>query len=170
MLKLTTLAVLSVVALAACQPVAQPQIGPDGQAVPVAYSINSREAAQIPGRVLGQINQLRANIGQVPLTQSPQLDAASVAHARDMSAQNRAWHFGSDGSSPLDRIRRAGFYGTLIGENISETYENDISTLSAWMQQRETRDIIMDPGATQLGIGWYQEPSGKIWWVLITGA
>ena len=86
-----------------------------------------------------------------------------------MAAQNRAWHFGSDGSSPLDRAKRQGYFGALIGENISETYENEISTLSAWMQARDTRDVIMDPRATDFGIGWYQEPSGKIWWVLLTG-
>lgn len=169
MLKLKSLALVSMLTLAACQPVAPPQVGPDGQAAPVAYTINAREGAAIPGRVLGQINMLRTNIGAAPLVQSPQLDAASVAHARDMSAQNRAWHFGSDGSSPLDRIRSAGYFGALVGENISETYENDIVTLNAWMQTRETRDVIMDTTATQLGLGWYQEPSGKIWWVLISG-
>lgn len=168
MFKLKSLALVAMLALAACQPMA-PQVGPDGQAAPVAYTITARERAAIPGRILGQINMLRANIGAAPLVQSPQLDAASVAHARDMSAQNRAWHFGSDGSSPLDRIRNAGYFGALVGENISETYENDIVTLNAWMQTRETRDIIMDNTATQLGLGWYQEPSGKIWWVLITG-
>ena len=86
-----------------------------------------------------------------------------------MAAQNRAWHFGSDGSSPLDRARRAGYSGHLVGENISESYENDIATLQAWMQERDTRDVIMDPSATTLGVAWYQEPSRKIWWTLVTG-
>ncbi|MGR3542712.1 MAG: CAP domain-containing protein, partial [Paracoccus sp. (in: a-proteobacteria)] len=54
-------------------------------------------------------------------------------------------------------------------ENISESYENDIQTLNAWMQTRDTRDVIMDPTATSLGFAWYQEPSGKIWWTLISG-
>ncbi|KGJ05625.1 Cysteine-rich secretory protein family protein [Paracoccus halophilus] len=168
MKKFSILALVSVLALAACQkPVTQ--LGPDGQPLPVAYKITAREEAQIPGRVLGQVNALRANIGAPAMTQNPMLDAAAKAHARDMSAQNRAWHFGSDGSSPLDRVRRQGYYGSLIGENISETFENDIATLNAWMQTRDTRDIVMDPRATDLGMGWYQEPSGKVWWVMITG-
>ena len=45
----------------------------------------------------------------------------------------------------------------------------DIQTLNAWMQTRDTRDVIMDPTATSLGFAWYQEPSGKIWWTLISG-
>ncbi|ABL70667.1 Allergen V5/Tpx-1 family protein [Paracoccus denitrificans PD1222] len=168
MLRLSTLALVSVLALAACQQ-PQPQLGPDGQPLPVAYKITPREEAEIPGRVLGQINALRANVAAPAMMQSPMLDAAAKVHARDMAAQNRAWHFGSDGSSPLDRVRRQGYSGHLVGENISETYENEITTLNAWMQTRDTRDVIMDPRATEFGIGWYQEPSGKIWWVLITG-
>lgn len=168
MLKLRSLAVISLLALAACQP-AGPQLGPDGQPIPVAFKITPRYEAEIPGKVLGQVNMLRSNAGLAPAIENPQLKAAATAHARDMSAQNRAWHFGSDGSSPLDRIRRQGYTGHLIGENISETYENEIATLNAWMQSRDTRDVIMDPRATDLAIGWYQEPSGKVWWVLLTG-
>lgn len=169
MMKFATIALVSVLALTACQK-QQVQLGPDGQPLPVAYKITPKVEAQIPARVAGQINQLRANVGAPPVVQSPMLDQASRAHARDMSAQNRAWHFGSDGSSPLDRIRRQGYMGHLVGENISETYENEITTLNAWMQVRDTRDVIMDPRATDFGIGWFQEPSGKIWWVLMTGS
>lgn len=168
MLKFSTIALVSVLALAACQGPSRPQLGPDGKPLPVAYRITPREEAQIAPRMAGQINALRANIGAGPVTGNPMLDAAAKAHARDMSAQNRAWHFGSDGSSPLDRIRRQGVSSHLIGENISETYENDMTTLNAWMQARDTRDVIMDPRANEFGIGWYQEPSGKVWWVLLT--
>ena len=171
MVKFKPLAVLALVALSACAPrTGVPQLGPDGQPLPVAYTIDSREAQAIPERVLQQINTLRSNIAAPPMQLNPQLTAAALAHSRDMAAQNRAWHWGSDGSSPLDRVRRQGFYGQLVGENISETYENDIQTLGAWMQTRDTRDVIMDPTATSLGFAWYQEQSGKIWWTLISGS
>lgn len=145
------------------------QLGPDGQAAPVAYTINAAEANAMPNRVLTQVNILRSGSGAAPLTLDPALSAAAAAHSRDMAAQNRAWHFGSDGSSPLERARRAGYSGHIVGENISESYENDIVTLQAWMETRDTRDVIMDPTATTLGFAWYQEPSKKIWWTLITG-
>lgn len=148
---------------------ATPQIGPDGQPLPVAYRISARDNAEIANRILSQVNLLRAQSGAEPLTISPQLNAAGAAHARDMSAQNRAWHFGSDGSSPLDRVQRQGYTGHLIGENISETYENDIATLAAWMRERDTRDVLMDPAGRNMGMGWYQEPGNKIWWVVLVG-
>jgi uncharacterized protein YkwD len=164
------IAMLSLMALAACQPRSLPPVGPGGQAMPTGNQISAAEEQQIPIRVLQQINTLRGNIAAPPLTLNPQLSAAALAHSRDMSAQNRAWHWGSDGSSPLDRARRAGYFGTVIGENISESYENDVQTLTAWMGTRDTRDVIMDPAATSLGIAWYQEPSGKLWWTLLTGS
>ena len=162
MKKLPYLSLAAMLALAACQTAPQATLGPDGKPIPVAYRITPKEEAQIPVRLLGQVNILRQQSGLAPLALSPQLNAASMAHARDMAAQNRAWHFGSDGASALDRAKRQGYFGPLIGENISETYENEISTLSAWMQARDTRDVIMDPSATQLGIGWLQEPTNKI--------
>ena len=65
-------------------------------------------------------------------------------------------------------MRRTGFNGELLGENISESYESELETLAAWMTQPDTREVILNPRATDLGISWYQEPSGKIWWTLIT--
>ncbi|MFV0383890.1 CAP domain-containing protein [Paracoccus sp. (in: a-proteobacteria)] len=169
MTKFKVIATISLIALAACQPRTAPQLGPDGQPLPVAYTISEKEAAEIPVRVLQQINMLRANVGAPPLMLSQPLAAAALAQSRDMSAQNRAWHWGSDGSSPMQRASRQGYFGRLVGENISETYENDIQTLNAWMNERDTRDVIMDPAAASLGIAWYQEPGGKIWWTLMTG-
>ncbi|MBM3604126.1 MAG: CAP domain-containing protein [Alphaproteobacteria bacterium] len=169
MRNISFLAAVSMLALGACAPrylQNQPPVTPVPQAEPAQPAVT--DDAAISARVLQQINTLRGNIGLTGLVQNPQLDAAALAHSRDMSAQNRAWHWGSDGSSPLDRARRQGFTGTLVGENISETYENDMETLAAWMSTRDTRDVIMDPAATQLGFSWYKEPSGKFWWTLLT--
>jgi uncharacterized protein YkwD len=87
-----------------------------------------------------------------------------------MAVQNRPWHFGSDGSSPLLRVQRTGYGGKLMGENISETFENERETLAAWMAVPNTRDVILDPNAVNVGFSWYQEPSGKLWWTLVTGS
>lgn len=170
MLQFRLIGLASFVALAACQPRSLPSVDPASPPAPPAAQTVVAETDRIPERVLQQINMLRANIAVPPLTLNPQLSAAAMAHSRDMSAQNRAWHWGSDGSSPLDRARSAGYFGKIVGENISETYENEIETLNAWMTTRDTRDVIMDPDASDLGIAFYKEPSGKLWWTLLTGS
>lgn len=154
--------------LAACAAPA-PQIGPDGQPLPQVYRIAPRDADDVKFRMLDSVNALRAASGAAPLQLNSELNAAAATHSRDMSIQNRPWHFGSDGSSPLDRVQRVGFDGRLLGENISETYETELETLSAWMQDPATRDVILDPRARSMGFSWFQEPNGKIWWTLITG-
>jgi uncharacterized protein YkwD len=156
-------------ALAACAP-AGPTLGTDGRPLPKVYKIGPRDADAIQFRLLDSVNTLRGAQALQPLTFDASLNAAAATHARDMSVQNRPWHFGSDGSSPLVRVQRSGFTGRLVGELISETYETELETLSAWMAQPDTRAVIMDPTARVVGFSWYQEPSGKIWWTMVTGA
>lgn len=155
-------------ALAACEPVG-PTVGADGRPVPKVYRIGAGDTAKIQFRVLDSINALRASAGQPPLRLDSKLNAAAATHSRDMSVQNRPWHFGSDGSSPLDRVARAGYPGKLVGENISETYENETATLAAWMDLPDTRRVILAREARNLGLSWHQERNGKIWWTLVTG-
>lgn len=145
-------------------------LGSDGKPLPQVYRITPAVAEQIPYRFLDSVNTLRAAKGLQQLAFNAQLNAAAETHSRDMSVQNRPWHFGSDGSSPLLRVQRVGYPGRLVGENISETYQTELETLSAWMAQADTRAIIMDPAARELGFAWYQEPGGKIWWTMVTGA
>ncbi|WP_298294952.1 CAP domain-containing protein [uncultured Litoreibacter sp.] len=169
MARIVLLLVASLFALAACEPTG-PSIGADGRPLPKIYRIKASDTAKIQFRVLDSVNALRAGAGQSPLELNSQLNAAAATHARDMSVQNRPWHFGSDGSSPLDRVARAGYPGQLIGENISETYEDETATLAAWMDLPDTRDVILSPRARNLGLSWFQEKNGKIWWTLVTGS
>ncbi|SLN11129.1 Cysteine-rich secretory protein family protein [Aquimixticola soesokkakensis] len=160
---------VGLLALAACGTPSAPLVGTDGKPLPRLYKINDRDSAAIEYRMLDSVNVLRQSAGAPPVQLNAQLNAAAATHSRDMSVQNRPWHFGSDGSSPIDRVRRAGYAGVMLGENISETYETELETLSAWMQAPDTRSIILDRNATDLGFAWYQEASGKIWWTLVLG-
>ena len=155
-------------ALAACEPTG-PQFGADGKPLPRVYRISSSDEAKIQFRMLDSINTLREAAGVPALALNSQLNAAAETHARDMQRQNRPWHFGSDGSSPIDRVARVGYPGELVGENISETFETELETLAAWMDQPDTRDVILSPNARNMGFAWSQEPGGKLWWTLTVG-
>jgi uncharacterized protein YkwD len=158
---------LGVLGLAACAPRQQIPLGADGLPLPTVYRITERDAQEIPFRMLESVNALRQAAGSGPVTLDPLLNAAAATHSRDMSIQNRPWHFGSDGSSPIDRLQRVGYTGRLVGEVISETYETENETLSAWMQDPNTRPVILNPAATRMGLAWLQEESGKIWWTMV---
>lgn len=136
---------------------------------PRQYKITSNSTAKIQYRALDSINALRQASGAGPLELNAQLNAAAATHALDMANQNRPWHFGSDGSSPIQRVQRVGYEGLFLGETISETYENEIQTLEAWLAQDDTRQVLLNPQAGEMGFAWFQETNGKIWWVLVTG-
>ena len=155
--------------LAGCMPAPEPRLGPDGLPLPQVYRISANEEPRIQARVAETLNAIRQGSGVPPLALNPALNQAAAVHSRDMARQARPWHFGSDGSSPLDRVARAGYAGGLKGETISETYETELETLAAWMEAPDTRAILLDPTARDLGISFYQEETGKIWWTLITG-
>jgi uncharacterized protein YkwD len=160
---------LTAFGLAACSSGPVARIGPDGLPLPTVYQIGPNDVDAIQFRMEESINALRQAAGVNPVSLDSNLIASAATHARDMSIQNRPWLFGSDGSSPLDRARRAGFTGQLVGEVISESYETELETLAAWTQDRDSRAVILDPTAQRIGFAWYQEPAGKLWWTLSVG-
>ncbi|WP_121061154.1 CAP domain-containing protein [Chachezhania antarctica] len=159
MARIALLLIIPLLALTACG------VGGSGD----VYRIRAGDTSEVQYRMLDGVNALRNAAGAQPLQLNAQLTSAAQSHSRDMASQQRPWHFGSDGSSPLDRVARAGYPGRLLGENISETYETELETLGAWTQEPGSKRVIMDPAAQDMGFGWHQESNGKIWWTLITG-
>lgn len=158
-----SIAAAVLVLVAACTPVPDGSSGSNGK----VYRI--RNADKIQFRMLDSVNALRQASGNPAVQLNSPLNAAAATHSRDMSVQNRPWHFGSDGSSPLDRVARTGYIGPVLGEAISETYESELETLAAWMAEPRTKAVIVDPQAINMGFSWFQESNGKIWWTLVMG-
>lgn len=170
MLRILSLLLTGLLVLSACDtPSSTSQLGSDGKPLPQVYRIRGSETSKVQFRILDSVNALRTASGLNTVQLNSNLTAAAATHSRDMSVQNRPWHFGSDGSSPIDRVRRAGYTGAMLGENISETYETELETLAAWMDGPGTRSVIMDPNAVNMGFAWHQESSGKLWWTMIMG-
>lgn len=154
------LALAATLALSACA---------GGPAAERATSLTAADRGRVQFAMLDGVNALRTARGTPPLALDSSLTAAAATHARDMAAQNRPWHFGSDGSSPPERAARAGYPGAFRGEAISESYEGELETLAAWMEQPGPREVVLDPLAREMGLGWHEESSGKLWWALVTG-
>lgn len=132
--------------------------------------ITAREANSIRLNQLDLVNAVRAQAGVPALTLSATLTAAADTHARDMAQQLRAWNFGSDRSSPQTRAERAGFSGLVTGEDVAETFMSNIEIFQVWAADSRARQAMIDASATHMGLGWYQEASGKLWWVMDIGA
>jgi uncharacterized protein YkwD len=158
MLRPLLLAVSMLLTLAAC-------------ATQTGGGIRLTEADKNPIRLrhLDAVNAVRIENGLQPVQLSAELNAAADTHARDIAVQQRAWHFGSDLTSPRERAFRAGYRGEVVGENLSEGSDSDLTVLASWLDFADTRAVILDPDARGLGIGFYQDQTGKIWWVQLLG-
>ena len=159
---LTALAVLF--AVSACT---TPPSDPNQRKV---FRIRAGDVSEIQFRHLDTVNAFRQARGLNTLQLSAELNAAAKTHALDISRQNRPWHFGSDGSNPIQRVQRTGYAGAMLSENLSESFENDMETLEAWMRDPVTRAGILHPNAQNIGFSWHQESNGKIWWVQVIGS
>ena len=168
MTRMIAIMMIGLISLSACT-TAEPQLSRDGKPATKVYKIGHDAIGKLQFRMLDSVNALRGSKGAAPVELNPHLNAAAATHSRDMSIQNRPWHFGSDGSSPIDRVQRVGYTGQLVGENISESYETELETLGAWIDQPDTRRTILAIDAKDMGFAWHQEENGKIWWTLIMG-
>ena len=171
MYRLFALLLVSTMTLAACDATAPTpmRMGADGKPLPVVYRISPTEAPRVRQRMQDGLNTMRAQNGLPPLQPNAELASAAATHAQDMSFQSRPWHWGSDGSSPMVRAQRAGYRGNLIGELISETFETEFETVNAWITEPETRQVILDRRASEVGVGWHQDDNGKLWWTVVLG-
>ena len=131
--------------------------------------IDNFDSLEIRKRHLDYLNALRQERGLTNLQISDSLNSSAATHARDIFKQQRAWNFGSDGSSPQKRAEVSGFKGVVTGENVSETYEGEFLVLQVWVKNSFSRSVLLNKEATHLGLGWYQQDNGKIWWVQVLG-
>ena len=71
--------------------------------------IENFDPIEIRKRHLDYLNALRQERGLENLKISNSLNSSAATHARDIFKQQRAWNFGSDGSSPQKRAEISGF-------------------------------------------------------------
>jgi len=131
--------------------------------------IENFDSIEIRKRHLDYLNAIRQERGLTNLQISNSLNSSAATHARDIFKQQRAWNFGSDGSSPQKRAEISGFKGVVTGENVSETYEGEFLVLQVWLKNSLSRSVLLNKEATHLGLGWFQQENGKIWWVQVLG-
>ena len=164
------LLICATLALAGCEPLPSTETPPVNAGRRVVPASELADAAGIRFRHVDAVNALRQARGLQPVRYSQALNSSALTHARDMSLQQRAWHFGSDRSNPQSRAVRAGFAGRVTGENIAETFEGEFDTLQNWLNDPQTVGTMIDPRATDIGFAWFREQTGKIWWVQVFGA
>ncbi|MEY9998101.1 uncharacterized protein YkwD [Streptomyces sp. V4I8] len=113
------------------------------------------------GRILQLVNQERAKSGLQPLALNAKLNGAAQGYANQMARTGVYAHTGSDGSSPGDRIKRAGYDWSRWAENIHHRKGSPEVIMADWMKSPLHRANILDPRLKEIGIG--VDASGSYW-------
>lgn len=129
---------------------------------PVAYlpvitrsPVSPASAADVAEqRVIELTNELRASAGCPALQISPVLVAAARAHSRDMATNGFFDHIGSDGSSAVQRIERAGYHPRIVAENIAAGFATPESVMTAWSTSPGHRTNLLNCEVTEVGVGY----------------
>ncbi len=134
------------------------------------------DAASVSRRILGLVNAARAAgrrcgakyfAPAAPLSLDPSLARAALAHSQEMSRYSAFDHRGHDGSTPTQRVERAG-YGAhrIIGENIASGPMSPAEVTEGWLASPAHCENIMDGRFTQIGIAYAatRNPQVGLYW------
>jgi uncharacterized protein YkwD len=125
-----------------------------------------------PTFALGIINQYRKEHGLKAVKLNTELTAAAKLHSRDLAKWDRISHYGSDGSNPWDRVKRAGFKARLAAENVGTGQIDFGEVMKGWKDSPGHNKNLLLADAEYMGIALVQEPKTefKSFWTLVMGS
>jgi uncharacterized protein YkwD len=118
------------------------------------------------------INAYRKEKGLKPLKLNTVLTEAAKNHSRDLAKWDRISHFGSDGSNPWDRVKRAGYNAKLAAENVGTGQASIQEVFKGWQESPGHNKNLLLPDAEHMGIALVQDPKTefKTFWTLVIGS
>ena len=113
----------------------------------------------LDGAILTELNATRAAHGLRPLTVSPQLEEAAVAHSREMLDGGFFAHDSPGGASFVQRLKRfytpSGYSSWSAGENLiyNSAAMDANEAIQVWLDSPPHRQNMLDPTWREVGIG-----------------
>lgn len=128
-------------------------------------SLNAERARDI-------VNQYRAERGLKPLRLNAELTSAAKAHSRDLARWDRISHYGSDGSNPWDRAKRAGYKARITAENVGTGQVSFDEVMRGWKDSPGHNKNLLMSDVEEMGIALVhdQKTEFKSFWTLVLGA
>jgi uncharacterized protein YkwD len=118
------------------------------------------------------INAYRKSNGLKPLKLDATLTEAAKAHSRDLAKWDRISHYGSDGSNPWDRVKRAGYPAKLAAENVGTGQVTFEEVIKGWQASPGHNRNLLLADAEHMGIALVRDPRTefKTFWTLVVGS
>jgi uncharacterized protein YkwD len=118
------------------------------------------------------INAYRREKGLKPVKLNAALTEAAKAHSRDLAKWDRISHYGSDGSNPWDRVKRAGYNAKVAAENVGTGQASMDEVLKGWKASPGHNKNLLLADIEHMGIALVTDPKTefKTFWTLVVGA
>jgi len=125
-----------------------------------------------PQRALQLINDYRASKGLAALKLDARLTVAAKTQSRDLASSDRISHYGSDGSSPWDRVKRAGYNARIAAENVGTGQASLDEVFKGWTESPGHNRNLLLPGAHDMGIALVEDSKTefKTFWTLVVAS
>ncbi|KAI9290992.1 SCP-like extracellular, partial [Neoconidiobolus thromboides FSU 785] len=103
--------------------------------------------------MLQKVNQVRAQNGASPLKYNNLLNVAAQQHSDDQARAKKMSHTGSDGSSPDERVEKAGYKWASVAENVAWNQKTVDQVMDAWVKSPGHFKNLVNKKYTDFGAG-----------------
>jgi uncharacterized protein YkwD len=142
----------------------------DGVCPNVALRPTSADIEEVRTATLCLVNRERLSHGESALKADGQLQQAAQGHSQDMAAGDYFEHDGRGGSTPVSRMRQAGYIfsshiGYAVGENIAWAtlgLSTPQAIVAGWMSDAGHRANILEAKFRDTGIGISPHPLASL--------
>jgi len=130
-------------------------------------SEDAKNLADVPALIEAH-NRERAAEELGPLKANPKLEAAALAHARDMALHEKMTHEGSDGSTPAQRVERQDYHYLGLAENVAYAAKTIPEVIRLWMESPPHKKNILGD-FTEVGVACVKAEDGTPYWAVNFG-
>ena len=97
---------------------------------------------------------------------------AALTHAEDMAHHDYFSHRGQDGSTPAERVVRAGYAYRATGENIAGGQSTPEDAVARWIESPTHCANLMQPVYTEMGVAFAIDRASElgVYWTQVFGA
>jgi uncharacterized protein YkwD len=131
-------------------------------------SQQDNESAERISKVLKLHNAERARAKLHSLEVNPRLQKAAERHARDMAANRKMGHVGSDDSRLVDRVKDAGYDYRRVGENVAFGRHAPDQLMDGWMESATHKRNVLG-SFSQIGVACATAEDGMTYWCVTFG-
>lgn len=122
-----------------------------------------------PEAALAAINAYRGANGRNPLVLDQRLNRAAAMQSEAQAGRSWIGHSGSGGSTPMQRVRSAGFPAKIASENVAAGQKSFADVLAYWKQSSGHRTNLLRPNVSAIGVAMAKNDKGRAYWTLVLG-